>query len=228
MTARMFSDRADAGRQLAEAVARLGLDDPVVFGLARGGIVVAAEVAKLLKAPLDVVLVRKLGAPYQPELALGAVVDGGEPETVLNDDIIRELGVPDEFIRKAVRAELDIIERQRQLYVGERWRPDIAGRSVILVDDGLATGATMRAALHAVRRKKPREVIVAAPVGALETIGSLSEEAERIVCLATPEPFAAVGSYYRDFSQVGDSVVVDLLSDAGQSPSATVERARAL
>ena len=158
---------------------------------------------------------------------MGAVVDGGEPETVLNDDIIRELGVPDEFIRKAVRAELEIIERRRQLYVGERWRPDIAGRSVILVDDGLATGAAMRAALHAVRRKKPREVILAAPVGALETIGSLSEEAERIVCLATPEPFAAVGSYYRDFTQVGDSVVVELLSDASQSPGATVERAKA-
>jgi putative phosphoribosyl transferase len=121
-----------------------------------------------------------------------------------------------------------MIERRRQLYVGERWRPDIAGRSVILVDDGLATGATMRAALHAVGRKKPREAIVAAPVGALETIGSLSEESERIVCLATPEPFGAVGSYYRDFSQVGDSVVVELLSDASQSPCATVERAKAL
>jgi putative phosphoribosyl transferase len=224
----MFTDRADAGRQLAEAVARLDLDDPVVCGLPRGGIVVAAEVAKRLSAPLDVVLVRKLGAPYQPELALGAVVDGGEPETVLNEEIIRELGVSEEFIRKEVRTGLEMIERSRQLYVSQRWRPDIVGRSVVLVDDGLATGATMRAALHAVRRKKPRDVIVAVPVGALETIGSLSSEAERVLCLATPEPFGAVGSYYRDFSQVDDGVVVELLMEAGLSPGATVERAKAL
>lgn len=213
-----FKNRKDAGRQLAAAVAGLDLADPVVLALPRGGVPVAAEVAARLNAPLDLVLVRKIGAPGQEELAVGAVVDGVQPEVFLNDDIVASLGIHADYIRTAAARELDVIEKRRALYLGARARVPVAGRNAIVVDDGIATGATMRIALRAVRRMKPKRLVLAVPVASSDALAALRAEVDDVVCLTEPTWFSAVGAYYADFSQTTDEEVIDALSP-GRGPN---------
>lgn len=218
MTVTIFKDRKQAGELLAEEVARHGYADPVVFGLPRGGVPVAAEVAAKLKAPIDVILVRKIGAPTQPELAIGAVVDGATPEIVRNEELIRELGIPDEVVREEAQRQLEIIEARRKLWVAGRERVPVRGRTAIIVDDGIATGATVRASLHALKRQGSKRTVVATPVAPMQAVEALRQEADDVVCLETPEYFGAIGFFYLDFSQVSDAEVsrlLDSLSPAG-------------
>jgi predicted phosphoribosyltransferase len=212
----LFEDREDAGQQLAEAVAALGLDpgSTVVLALPRGGVPVAHEIALKLGCPLDLVLVRKIGAPHQPELALGAVVEGPANEVVLNDEVVRALRVPAVVIERIIARELKTIAKRRALYPRPGGVGDLAGKTVILVDDGIATGASMRAALHGVRRKGPARVIVASPVATPETRDELAREADEVIVLAAPEDFGAIGLFYRDFTQVEDAEVARLLRSA--------------
>ncbi len=222
----MFVDRVDAGRRLAEQLAHLADEQPIVFALPRGGVPVGAEIARRLNAPLDLLIVRKIGAPWQPELAVGAVVDGAQPETVLNDWVVRELGISEKYIEDERTRQLDEIERRRKAYVGDRPAQDPAGRTVILVDDGIATGATVRAALHALQRKGPRRLVLAVPVAPPETIEALRSEADEVYCLEQPPEFGAIGRFYRDFAQLDDRTVIQLLDEAagtGAKP-ATAER----
>lgn len=210
----VFADRGEAGRLLAERLLRLGLERPVVLALPRGGVPVGFAVARALDAPLDLVLVRKIGAPGQPELAVGAVVDGSRPETVLNRDIVRHLGLSERWIEAAAAAQLAEIERRRRLYFAGRARAPVEGRTVIVVDDGIATGATMQAALHATRRAGPKTLVLAVPVAPPDTLERLRPDCDQIVCLTAPERFMAVGSFYADFTQVEDDEVRDLLRRA--------------
>lgn len=209
-----FVDRAEAGKQLAEALKEKQLEDPIVLALPRGGVPVAFEVARALKAPLGLVLVRKIGVPYQPELAAGAVVDGDEPEIVLNEDVVRLSGLKPSEIQAIADRELKEIERRRELYFAGRGRLSPKDRTIIVVDDGLATGATMRAALHALKRKAPKRLLAAVPVAPRDTIEGLRNEADEIVCLMQPEPFGAIGLFYADFRQLSDEDVVAFLEKA--------------
>lgn len=213
-----FADRAEAGRRLAARLAALGLERPVVYALPRGGVAVAAEIARALHAPLDLVLVRKLGAPGQPELALGAVVDGeGTAETVLNPELIAATGADEAYLAAVRAAELAEIERRRRLYLAGRARPDPRGRAAIVVDDGLATGATARAALRALRRRGPARLLLAVPVAPEETLAALRAEGEEVLCLETPRFFHGVGAHYRDFHQLEDAEVIRLLDAAAEA-----------
>jgi putative phosphoribosyl transferase len=227
--ARSFADRRAAGQALAQTLADRPLADPVVLALPRGGVPVAAEIAHRLKAPMDLVFVRKIGLPYQPELAAAAVVDGGDPEIVTNDDVIALSGVGRDYLDRAAKRELAEIERRRRAYLRNRPRVPLEGRTLILVDDGIATGASVRAALKALRRRNPRALILAVPVAAAETIEELRGEVDDIVCLAMPEPFLAIGIHYADFRQLSDEDVVRILdaADTGRAeaaPSAPVRR----
>jgi putative phosphoribosyl transferase len=206
-----FQNRADAGRQLARRLLPLKDESPVVLALPRGGVPVGHEVAEALGAPLDLVLVRKIGAPDQPELALGAVVDGDRPETVLNQDLIDALGVTDDDIRAIERRELAEIGRRRRMYLGRRARVPVAGRTAIVVDDGIATGATVRAALRAIRRQKPKRLVLAVPVAPAEVVAKIKAEVDDVVCLMTPEPFYAISIHYADFAQLADNDVMAIL-----------------
>ena len=210
----IFADRFDAGRRLAEALQHLRDRDPVVLALVRGGLPVAYEVAKALAAPLDVVLVRKIGAPSQPELAVGAVVDGSQPEIVSNPEIMRMLGLSQSYVEAEAKHQLVEIERRRTAYLRGRPPVEVRGRTAIVVDDGIATGATTRAALHAVRRRQPSRLVLAVPVAPPDTLDRLAADADEIVCLDRPDPFGAVGYFYGDFTQVSDQEVVDLLDRA--------------
>jgi putative phosphoribosyl transferase len=185
----------------------------VVLALPRGGVPVAVEIAGALKAPLDIVLVRKIGVPFQRELAVAAVVDGGEPEVVINEDVAKLAGITPEHIHAQVKLELEEIERRRKVYLQGRGRVPLEGRTIILVDDGIATGASVRAALKALRRKGPKALILAIPVAPLETVDALKKEVDEIVCLHTPEPFFAIGIHYVDFHQISDDEVVHLLAE---------------
>jgi putative phosphoribosyl transferase len=207
-----FNDRADAGRQLAAALIRYKDQQPTILALPRGGVPVAAEVAAALDAPLDLILVRKIGAPVQPELAMGAVVDGGAPLIVRNDDVIRMTGVEETDFKAICDNELAEIERRRQLYLGSRQRVDVAGKTAIVIDDGIATGATMRAALRATRLRHPKTLVLAVPVAPTESLVELRGEADDVVCLEDYRFFDAIGLYYRDFTQVEDEEVIRLLS----------------
>jgi putative phosphoribosyl transferase len=210
-----FRDRSDAGRRLAAKLkAYAGRPDVLVLALPRGGVPVAFEVAQALHAPLDVFLVRKLGVPGHEELAMGALATGGV--RVLNKDVVRKLGIPEDVIDAVSAAERRELERRERNYRGDQPPPDLRGRTVILVDDGLATGATMRAAVAAVRQQGPARVVVAVPVGAPETCAELREEADETVCAITPDPFYAVGLWYEDFSQTSNEEVRDLLEQAAQ------------
>ncbi len=208
-----FVDRSDAGRQLAHRLAELDLTDPVVLALPRGGLPVGLEVARRLAAPLDLVLVRKIGAPGHEELAAGALVDGERPELVLNADVVRNYGIDQAWLDRQQALQLAEIERRRALYLGGRSRPPIAGRTAIVVDDGIATGATVRAALHAVRRSGPRELVLAVPVAAAEVLARLAPKADRIVSLHAPRDLMAVGQFYRNFRQIDDEEVVAMLKE---------------
>jgi predicted phosphoribosyltransferase len=206
-----FLDRSDAGRRLAKALSRYKDRHPVVLALPRGGVPVAAEVAAALDAPLDLILVRKIGVPTQPELAMGAVVDGTAPIVVRNEEVIELSGTTADEFDAACASELEEIERRRQLYIGDRPRAEIAGQVVIVVDDGIATGATTRAALQAIRNRKPKELVLAVPVAPPDTITQLRHEVDALICLETPELFGAIGCFYRDFRQVSDQEVVAIL-----------------
>lgn len=213
----IFSNRADAGRQLAARLADYaGRSDVVVLGLPRGGVPVAFEVATRLGAPLDVLLVRKLGVPGHPELAMGAIAAGAVK--VLHRTLIKDLDIPNSLVEQvAVRERLEL-ERRDRLFRGPQPFPVVRDRIVIIVDDGLATGATMEAAILAVRTMKPAYIIAAAPVGAKDTCDRLSELADRVLCLEMPEPFSAVGLWYEDFAQTSDEDVQRLLGEATQRP----------
>ena len=205
-----FSDRGDAGRRLAKKLA-FYVDKPntVVLGLPRGGIPVAFEVAQALNAPLDVFVVRKLGLPKRRELALGAIAGGGV--FILNEPVIELYGVSDDVINSVAAKERQELDRQEKLYRAERAPVEAAGRTVILVDDGLATGSTMRAAVAALRAQKARRIIVAVPVASPPAYAELRNEADEVFCLSTPDPLQAVGVWYEDFSQVSDDEVRNLL-----------------
>ena len=207
---RPFANRVDAGHALARRLASYaGRSDVVVLGLPRGGVPVAAQVADALGAPLDVFLVRKLGTPWHRELAMGAIASGGV--RVVNDEVVRWLGISPEEIDRIAAEETTELERRESAYRGGRASPEVAGRVVILVDDGLATGSTMRAAAQAVRQRRPSRVIVAVPVGASDTCRDLQTIADEVLCARTPEPFSAVGQWYLDFDQTSDEEVRELL-----------------
>lgn len=222
-----FKNRAEAGRKLAKALAGYKDQQPVILALPRGGVPVAAEVAGALKAPLDLILVRKVGVPFQPELAMGAVVDGAAPLIVRNEDVIRLAGIDEADFKAICDSELAEIERRRQRYLGSRERVDVSGRSAIVIDDGVATGATTRAALRATRMRNPKRLVLAVPVAPTDSIAELRSEADDVVCLEDYEFFGAIGAYYADFRQVSDEEVIEFLKRfpvqklaAGQQPAA--------
>ena len=206
-----FRDRSDAGRRLAEALSAYRGRNAVVLALPRGGVPVAAEVAEALDAPLDLILVRKIGVPSQPELAMGAVVEGAAPIVVRNQEVIELSGTTADEFEAVCARELAEIERRRKLYLGKRARAPITGQVTIVVDDGIATGATTRAALKAIRNRKPKELVLAVPVAPPDTIERLRGEVDALICLETPEAFGAIGYFYRDFRQVSDEEVVQTL-----------------
>lgn len=212
----LFEDRHAAGRRLADRLAEFkGRDDLTVLGLPRGGVPVAWEVARALGAPLDVFVVRKLGVPGHEELAMGAIASGGV--RVLNDDVLRWYQIPDETVERVTRIESAELERRDRLYREGRALTSLGRRLVILIDDGLATGSTMRAAVSAIRTLEPAGIVVAVPVGAQETCEWLGEVADQVVCLLKPPSFSAVGQWYLDFSQTSDEEVRVLLASAGRS-----------
>lgn len=207
-----FQDREEAGRRLAEALARFKGQDPVVFALPRGGVPVGLEVAKALEAPLDVLLVRKIGVQGHEELALGAIVDGENPTFVLNESVAAMVGPSTAYLEAEKSRQLAEIERRRRLYRGDRDAVDAKGRTVIVVDDGIATGATMKAALRGVRQSGPKRLVLAVPVAPRDALAELEGECDEVVCLETPEPFQAVGLHYANFGQTSDEEVVRLLA----------------
>lgn len=209
-----FPDRQDAGEALAERLATLALPDPLVLALPRGGVPVAAPIARRLGAPLGLLFVRKIGAPWQPELAVGAVAGDDATELVVDEGLCDELGIGRGSIERGAAAQRDEIARQRRLYLGDRPVPPVEGRSIIVVDDGIATGTSMRAALRALRRRRPAELRIATPVASQQAVVALEGEVDEIVCLSVPTPFRAVGLHYLDFGAVGDADVIALLNEA--------------
>jgi putative phosphoribosyl transferase len=214
MKGAMFEDRAQAGRLLADKLLPLEAQRPVVLALPRGGVPVGLEIARALKAPLDLLLVRKIGAPGHPEFALGAIVDGVSPGLVLNEEALEALDVPEAYIRAEADRELEEIERRRRLYLRGRPPVDVRDRTVIVVDDGIATGATVRVALQALARSGAAWRVVAAPVAPPDTAEMLRAACDEAVFLATPADFRAVGLYYADFRQLEDAEVMALLEHA--------------
>jgi len=216
-----FSDRSEAGRALAARLAEMKIADPVIFALPRGGVPVAAEVARALNAPLDLLLVRKIGVPWQPELALAAVVDGDDPQVVIDEEVQEQSGVSRTYIDGEAKEQLREIERRRAVYLQGRSPVAVENRTAIVVDDGIATGTTVRAALKALRRRKPARLILAVPVAPPETIDALAADVDQIVCLEQPSPFYAIGLYYIDFHQVSDEEVMAALAAATPLRSGT-------
>ena len=208
-----FRNRTEAGRALAHALAHFAGEPCVVLALPRGGVPVAAEVARALNAPLDLILVRKIGVPEQPELAMGAVVDGSVPLVVRNEDVIHEAAISEAAFKTVCDDELAEIARRRERYLAGCNPIEVVGRIAIVIDDGIATGATMRAALRSVRKRNPKKVILAVPVAPTDTISSLRSEADEIVCLESHIFFGAIGFFYADFRQVSDEEVIEILKE---------------
>ncbi len=209
-----FEDRREAGEKLAKRLIRFASEHPVILALPRGGVPVAYDVAKALDAPLDLLFVRKIGAPGYEEFGIGAVVDGASPQLVLNEDIVRQLGPKPDYIRTEMRRQLAEIDRRRLAYCGDRPPIPIKGRTVIVIDDGIATGSTMKAALRGANKNDPAWLVLAVPVAPPSTIAELGHECDEVVCLETYEPFGAVGAFYRDFTQTSDKEVIALLDKA--------------
>lgn len=207
----MFANRTEAGRQLAGRLAGFAAENPAVYALPRGGIPVAAEVAVALGAPLDLIFVRKIGAPLQPELALGAVVDGAEPAVVWNEDIVRQAGVTKRQKQDLADRAIEEVRRRRQLFASGRAAVPPKGRTAIVVDDGLATGATARAAIRALRKAGARRVVLAVPVAPADAAARMRLKADVFICLEEPEAFGSVGAHYADFSQVSDEEAIAIL-----------------
>ncbi len=213
-----FADRTDAGRRLAQELSEYeDREDTVVLGLPRGGVPVAFEVTRKLEAPLDVFVVRKLGVPGNPELAMGAIASGGV--RVVNEEVVSSTRISDQQIERVSQEEREKLERREQTYRGARPGLSLEGKVVLLVDDGLATGATMRAAINALREHRPREIVVAVPTGPAETCSELEGMVDEVICLTTPSPFFGVGGSYQDFSQTTDEEVRDLLERADELTS---------
>lgn len=216
---RGFADRAAAADALAARLVREKLPPPVVvFALPRGGVPIGAAVARALHAPLDLVLVRKIGTPWQPELALAAVAEGTPPEIVIDEEVRRCVGADDAWIERQAAPHLQEIARRRRVYLRARPPAEVEGRTAIVVDDGIATGTTMRAALKALRRRHPARLVLAVPVAPQDTLDALRAEVDQVVCLATPHPFHAVGAHYVEFHQVDDDEVIAAL-DAANRPA---------
>lgn len=208
-----FADRAEGGRILAERLGELDLVDPVVLALPRGGVAVGFEIAHALGTPLDVLVTRKIGYPYQPELGVGAIAEGGAP--VYDEYLLRRLNVTPADLADTVASEREELARRVEAYRGGRALPAVVGRDVIVVDDGLATGGTARAALRAIRERGPRRLMLAAPVSATDTAEAMDKEADEVIVLAAPPDFRAVGQWYRHFDQLTDQDVIDLLRRVG-------------
>jgi putative phosphoribosyl transferase len=215
-----YEDRRDAGRRLAARLAHLKDRRPVVLALPRGGVAVGFEIAVALAAPLDIVLVRKIGVPWQPELALGAVTDGAAPDIFIDRELATQLGVPESYIERETERQLREVERRRNSYCAGRPAIAVEGRTAIVVDDGIATGATMRVALQAVRRRGPARLVLAAPVAPADMPTKFGDAADEIVCLDMPAVFGAIGFFYRDFHQMSDNEVTELLARAPQASEA--------
>lgn len=221
MTVSHFRNRAEAGRLLAERLKSRQLEAPIVLALPRGGVPVADEIAEALRAPLDLIIVRKVGLPYQPELAIAAVIDGDHPQIVVNDDVAAAAGIARDQIEHLAKPEIQELERRREAYMRGRPPLDLRDRDVVVVDDGIATGASIRAAILGMRRRSPRRLILAVPIAAKDTIGELRNLVDDVVCLATPDPLYAIGHHYEDFHQMTDEEVLEILCKAERrSPDA--------
>ncbi len=216
-----FQNRVTAGQALAEVLATKTYADPVVLALPRGGVPIGLQVARALSAPLDLIMVRKIGVPYQPELAVAAIVNGDHPELVINPAVARQAGLDRNDIDRLAEDQLREIKRRRSVYLSGRKTVDLKGRTAIVVDDGIATGATVRAALKAVRRQNPKQLILAVPVAPADTLSELRADVDDIICLSTPAMFHAIGLHYVDFSQVSDEEVVSALAEAAQEYAGT-------
>ena len=210
----IFQDRSEAGRELATTLASKGYDSPVILALPRGGVPVAIEVARALKAPMDLVMVRKIGAPGQPELAVAAVVNGDNPQIVVNEEIARSFRLSQADIEEMSKTRLVEIRRRRKLYLKGRSQIPMDGRTVIVIDDGIATGATVRVSLRAVRAKDPARLVLAVPVAPPDVVQELAAEVDDLICLHRPMPFGAIGRFYADFPQTPDEEVIALLDEA--------------
>lgn len=218
-----FRDRYDAGHKLAEVLQEFAGHNCVVLALPRGGVPIGAAVAQALHAPMDVLLVRKIGAPRDPELAIGSIIDGTEPIIVRDRKMIELTGTTAREFEILSAQQLAEIERRRKLYLGSRAPVTITGRTAIIVDDGMATGNTMRVALQAIRLRNPETIIAAVPVSSKSALSELRNQADRIVCLESPEPFRAVGEFYDDFSQISDAEVIHILNKIKAERENTVD-----
>jgi putative phosphoribosyl transferase len=220
----MFSNREAAGRQLASLLAGRTFDRPIVLALPRGGVPVGAEIARRLKCPLDLLIVRKIGVPQQPELAAGAIADGPNPQIIRNEDVIEVAGLTEQELQRLANEQLAEIARRRHAYVGDRQPPSLSGRTVILADDGVATGASMKAGIAGLRQQGPKRIVVAVPVAPADTVRALEAVADEVICLDTPVPFLAIGPHYMDFHQLSDREVMDILAQAEAAVAQSVRK----
>lgn len=206
-----FEDRTEAGKSLLSEIQKLSLKDSIVVALPRGGVIVGKEISQGLQIPLDILLVRKLGAPFNAELAVGAIVEGQPPFVYLNETLIKVLKVSDEYLENEKKMQSQVLVRQNSTYRGSRVRVSLAGKSVILVDDGVATGSTIHAAILALKSQKPSQLIVAVPVAPPDAVSEMAKQVKDVICLSSPPDFQAVGQFFRNFAEVSDEEVIRVL-----------------